>query len=36
MQEHPFVFYGGLLFIFGLGVWILAVSFFGVSRVLPP
>ena len=34
MQEHPFVFCRGLLFIFGMGVWIFAVSFFGVSKLL--
>ena len=34
MQECPFVFCGGLLFTFVVGVWIFAVSFFGVSRVL--
>ena len=31
MQEYPFVFCGGLLFIFGMDVWIFAVSFFSVS-----
>ena len=34
MQEQPFVFCGGLLFIYGMGVWIFAVSFFIVSRLL--
>ena len=36
MQEDPFVFCGGLLFILGMGVRIFAVSFFGVSRLLSP
>ena len=36
MQENPFVFCGGLLFIFGVGVWIFAVSLFGASRLLSP
>ena len=25
MQEHPFVFGGGLLFVFGMGIWIFAL-----------
>ena len=36
MQEHPFVLCVWLLFIFGMGVWIFAVSFFDVSRLLSP
>ena len=36
MQEHPFVFCGGLLFIFGVRIWLFAVFFFGVSRLLSP
>ena len=36
MQEYPFVFWGGVTIIFGVGVWIFAVSFFSVSRVLSP
>ena len=36
MQGLPFVFCGGLLFIFGVGVCIFAVSFFRVSRLLFP
>ena len=35
MQEHPFLFCKGLLFIFGVGVWISSVSFFGVSSCYP-
>ena len=29
-------FVGGLLFIFGLGIWVFAVSFFSVIRLLSP
>ena len=36
MQEHPFIFCEGLLFIFGTGVWLFSVSFFGVSQLLSP
>ena len=36
MQEHLFIFYGGLLFIFGVGGWIFAVSFLSVNRLLSP
>ena len=39
MQEHPlcipFVFCGGLLFIFSVGVWIFDVSFLSVSKFYP-
>ena len=36
MQECPIVLCGGLLFIFGVGVWIFAVSFFGVEQAVIP
>ena len=34
MQEYPWVFCEGLLLIFDMSVWILAVSFLSVSRLL--
>ena len=36
MQEHPFVFCGVLLFIFGVGVWIFSVSFFWCEQAVIP
>ena len=33
MQEFPFVFCKEILFIFGMYIWIFAVSFFSVSRL---
>ena len=35
MEEHPFVLCRVLIFIFGMGVWIFAVSFFGVAGCYP-
>ena len=34
-NNTPFYFFRGLLFFFGVVVWIFDVSFFGVSRLLP-
>ena len=35
-KQAPLYFEGGLLFIFGMGVWIFAVSFLSVRRLLTP
>ena len=36
MQEYPFAFCGGLLLIFDVEIWVFAVSFLSVSRLLSP